>query len=56
MSTPRDARYWRERAEEVRVKGEHIRDPVAKRYMLGIARTYDHLAERADERDKGTDA
>lgn len=56
MSDLRDARYWRERAGEVRAKAERIRDPVGRRYMLGIARTYDQLAERADERDEGMDA
>jgi hypothetical protein len=29
-------------------------DPVAKRYMLGIATTYDHLAERQGRREART--
>ena len=53
MSDPHDARYWRERAEEVRTKTEPMRDPIAKRYMLGIASAYERLAERADERERG---
>jgi hypothetical protein len=52
MSELRDARYWHDRAEEVRAKAESMRNPVAKRQMLSIARTYDHLAERAAERAK----
>jgi hypothetical protein len=51
-----DARHWRERAEEVRIQAQHMRDPEAKRYMLGIARSYELLAQRAEERAKGTGA
>jgi hypothetical protein len=49
-----NARYWRERAEEVRARAARMRDPDARLYMLGIARSYDLLAQRAEERAKGT--
>jgi hypothetical protein len=51
-----NARYWRERAEEVRVQAELMRDSEAKGHMLGIASSYELLAVRAEERAKGKQA
>jgi hypothetical protein len=50
-----NARHWWERAEEVRARAARMRDPDARLYMLGIARSYDLLAQRAEElaKDKG---
>jgi hypothetical protein len=45
-----NARHLRERAEEVRGVAEVLHDPDAKRMMLGIAETYEKLAQRAEER------
>jgi hypothetical protein len=45
-----NAKHWRERAEEARSVAEGLHDPVAKRMMLGIAETYEMLAQRAEER------
>ena len=53
MTNLDNARYWRERAEEVRVQAELMRDSEAKRHMLGIANSYELLARRAEERAKG---
>jgi hypothetical protein len=44
--------YWRNRAEETRIRAETIADPKARKTMLEIAETYDGLAERADKRLK----
>jgi hypothetical protein len=49
---PHDAAYWHQRTEEARERAAPMRDPDSKRYMLGIARSYDLLAPRAEEREK----
>lgn len=46
-----DLPYWRDQAEEPRVLAEHLKDADAKEMILGGARDYDLLAERAQERD-----
>jgi hypothetical protein len=48
-----DPKHWRNRAEEARTRAGEMSDPVAKRQMLGIARGYERLAERAEERSRG---
>jgi hypothetical protein len=53
MTDPHTAPFWRQRAEEARKRAASMRDPDSKRYMLGIARSYDLLALRAEERAKG---
>jgi hypothetical protein len=45
-----DPKHWRERAEEARARACEVNDPAAKRQMLGIARGYERLAERAEKR------
>jgi hypothetical protein len=49
-----DPEHWRQRAEEARRLADQIDDPDSKRMMLAIARDYDHLAERAEHRAKGS--
>jgi hypothetical protein len=44
--------HWRARAEESRVLAEQLSDPETRRMMLGIAQSYERLAERAAERLK----
>jgi hypothetical protein len=48
---------WRKRATEARGIASGMTDPDAKRTMLGIAQSYERLAERAElramSRDKG---
>jgi hypothetical protein len=45
-----DNKRWRNRAHEARVRAGELDDPEAKRQMLGIARGYERLAERAEQR------
>jgi len=47
-----DPKHWRSRAHEARIRAGELNDPEAKRQMLGIARGYDRLAERAEERSR----
>lgn len=42
-----DPKHWRERADEARRVANQLTDPDAKKTMLGIAASYDRLAERA---------
>jgi hypothetical protein len=44
--------YWRGRAEETRTIAESMDDEASKNIMLGIAKEYDRMAERAEERLK----
>jgi hypothetical protein len=44
--------YWRSRAKEIREQAEHVGDPVAKRTLLSIAKSYEQLARRAEARGK----
>jgi hypothetical protein len=46
----RSAEYWEERAEEARVRASEMRDSAARDLMLGIAKTYDAMADRARAR------
>lgn len=45
-----DPPYWRDRAEELRVIAEGLKEPNARDMILACARDYDLLAERAQER------
>ena len=47
-----DPKHWRERAKEARAIADEMNDREAKQTMLGIARDYVRLAERA-ERGQG---
>ena len=49
-----DPKHWRNRAREARIHAGELSDPEAKRQMLGIARGYDRLAERAEGRLRPT--
>jgi hypothetical protein len=48
-----DPAHWRQRAEEARTIAEQMSDPNSKDAMLRIAKDYERLAERAEERGKG---
>ena len=45
-----DPQRWRDRAEEVRLRAQDMKDPKAREAMLRAAKDYDHLAERAEQR------
>ena len=49
-----DPAHWKKRAEEARALADLMSDDVSKQMMLQIARDYDHLAERAEKRAKGS--
>ena len=47
--------YWRERAEEARVRADEMRDRDTRAMMTMIAETYERMATLAEMReDKGT--
>jgi hypothetical protein len=48
-----DRKHWRNRAEEARSHADEMNDPEATRQMLEVARGYNRLAERAQERSRG---
>ena len=54
ISPADEPKHWRNRAHEARARAGELDDPEAKRQMLGIARGYDRLAERAEERLRPT--
>jgi hypothetical protein len=45
-----DPQYWRDRAKKVRADADRATDPRAKRMLLGVAESYDRLAERIEQR------
>jgi hypothetical protein len=49
-----DPAHWRRRAEEARTIAEQMSDSPSKDAMLRIAKDYERLAERAEERAKGS--
>jgi hypothetical protein len=48
-----DPNHWRARANEARKLADNMNDLQSKEMMLGIARDYDRLAERAEKRSQG---
>jgi len=52
---PNNAESWHKRATEARAIASGMTDPDAKRMMLGIAASYERLAERAERRGKNHD-
>ena len=58
MKSPmQDPRYWRERAEETRVKANQFNfiDENERRRFLRIAEEYDKLADRAADWNRNAD-
>jgi hypothetical protein len=45
-----DPKHWRQRAEQARVLAGQMSDAASKEMMLGIAKDYERLAERAEQR------
>ena len=49
-----DPAHWRRRAEEARTIAEQMSDLQSKDSMLRIAKDYERLAKRAEQRGKGS--
>jgi hypothetical protein len=49
-----DPAHWRQRAEEARTIAEEMSDLNSKDAMLRIAKDYERLAERTEQRGKGS--
>jgi hypothetical protein len=49
-----DPAHWRRRAEETRTIAEQMSDLQSKDAMLRIAKDYERLAERVEQRGKGS--
>jgi hypothetical protein len=45
-----DPKHWRKRAEQARTLAEQMSEPASKKMMLDIAKDYERLAERAEQR------
>jgi hypothetical protein len=45
-----DPAYWRQRAEEARRIADQLDDPLAKRTLLEIARSYERLSALTEAR------
>lgn len=50
-----DPERWRDCAREARAAAGRIGDPQSERQMLEIARGYEYLAQRAEEKARGSD-
>jgi len=44
--------YWLARAEEARTRADAMHDGTARQTLVSIAEKYEHLAERAAQREK----
>ena len=49
-----DPRHWKNRAEEARLLAHDMKDMQSREAMLRIAKDYEYLAERAQQRAKRT--
>ncbi len=49
-----DPEHWQHRAQEARSIAEQMSDSPSKEAMLRIAHDYERLAERAEQRAKGS--
>jgi hypothetical protein len=47
-----DPNHWHQRAEEIRILANDMKDEISKQMMLRIAQDYERLAARAEERAK----
>jgi hypothetical protein len=47
-----DAKHWRDRADEMRALADTMTDACSATLMTDLARDYDKLADRAEERAK----
>jgi hypothetical protein len=54
MSAFDDPEHWRQRAEQSRRLADQMNDAISKETMLTIAKDYDRLAERAEQRSKAS--
>jgi hypothetical protein len=45
-----EPQYWRLRAQESRMRADHLVDPEAREIMLDIATGYERLADLAEKR------
>ncbi len=45
-----DAQLWRRRPSEARLRADAEPDPTIKRKLKGISRSYEAMADRAEER------
>ena len=54
MSLINDPKHWLDSAKEARAIADEMKDADAKQVMLGIARDYVRIAERAEARAKGS--
>jgi hypothetical protein len=45
--------YWRSRAEEMRAAAEHVTNTASKDEILRVAESYEQLAKRAEQRQRG---
>jgi hypothetical protein len=45
------AKYWRDRADEVRANMTHVHTPVARAVLLEVAQRYEKLAQEAAMRE-----
>jgi hypothetical protein len=50
-----DPAHWRGCAGKARTTADQLADLQSKRQMLEIARSYEYLAQRAEERRRGPD-
>lgn len=48
----RNSKYWRDRAEEARVRAHKFTDPDARATMEDIVSRYEAMAKCAEEREK----